>query len=252
MSNLSVIIIAYNEEANLARCLESVSFADEVIVVDSESQDRTREIAESYGAKVVIQKFLGYGQQKNLAASHATKTWIFGIDADEVVSAELKESILKVVKENPVDTMYQVKRLTNYCGKWIRHGGWYPDMVRRLFKNGEAKWTEPPVHEVLELKREGQIKVLEGDLLHYSFPTVKSQVLVNVKYAELGAHAYLAKKKRKPYLIELITRPFGKFIECYFLKLGLLDGKEGFVIAMNAAHSMFMKYSFAYFDLERR
>lgn len=248
MTKLSATIITYNEEANIERCLKSLTFVDEIIVVDSLSQDRTAEICQRFGAKVYFQKFLGYGQQKNLAASYTNNNWIFNIDADEVVTDQLRKSILSAIDKHDHCYVYKVKRLTNYCGKWIRYGGWYPNAVLRLYEKNHIRWTEPNLHEVLApIKGELKSKTLDGDLLHYSFPTVKSQVMTNVKYAELGSFDLVQRKGRKPYFFELLTRPFGKFLECYLVKRGFLDGKEGLVIALNASYSMFMKYSFAYF-----
>jgi glycosyltransferase involved in cell wall biosynthesis len=250
MSKISILIITYNEEKNLRRCLESVrGIAAEIIVVDSLSSDNTVNIANEFGAKVVSQKFLGYGQQKNLGLSHCQSEWVFSIDADECLTKELEKSILNIVHSSQSQDMYAVKRLTNYCGKWIRHGGWYPDSVPRLFRREKGHWTEPQVHEELVLKSPAEVKLLEGDLHHYSFPTVQSQVERNIKYAKLGAKALLDKKKRRPNLLEIVIRPAFKFFECYVLKLGLLDGREGYIIAVNAAHSMFMKYTFAKYDL---
>lgn len=250
MSKLSVSIITYNEESNIERCLKSLDFADEIVVVDSLSQDKTVEICERYGAKVIHQKFLGYGQQKNLAGQHCSHDWIFNIDADEVVTEELRENILKAIESPNQLYLYKVSRLTNYCGKWIRFGGWYPNAVYRLYHKEKARWSEPHIHEALYLEDGTKPDhTLKGDLLHYSFPTVKSQIMTNVKFAELGAKDLIKRKNgRRPSIGAVLIRPFGKFIECYFIKFGIFDGLVGLVIALNASHSMFMKYSFAYFD----
>lgn len=243
MAKISAIVITLNEERNLERCLRSLDFVDEIVVVDSHSTDRTVEIAKKFEAKVIEQDFMGYGQQKNFAVTHATGDWVFWIDADEEVSPELKVSITEAINQDQVH-LFKTDRLTYFCAKPIWHGGWYPDHVARLFKKGKAVFTEPEVHEELVLKEPGPTGLLKGYLHHYSFQTVESQVRTNVKYARLGA----AKMKR-PNLMAVLVRPFWKFIECYFFKLGFLDGRSGLLIAINASYSMFMKYSFAYMDL---
>ncbi len=243
---LSATIITLNEQNNIARALESVDFADEIIVIDSGSIDNTIKIAESFGARVIHNKFEGYGQQKNFAAQQASHEWILSIDADEEIDSILRESI-KDTLNNPQQVMFQVNRRTNYRGKWIYHGGWYPDHLTRLYKKSKSSWSEPLVHEELITKEvQNKSLPLPGHLNHYSFPTYQSQVDINVKYAKLGAKTLLEKKGRKPYLTETLFRPVIKFIECYFLKLGFLDGKEGLMIALNASYSMFMKHMFTH------
>lgn len=249
---ISATIITFNEEANIARAVKSLSFVDEIIILDSNSTDKTREIANELGAKTFLNPFVGYGQQKNKAAEYANHSWILNIDADEEVSPELADEIKKIISQNEnSNSIYQLNRRTNYCGKWIYHGGWYPDLIKRLYHKNQAKWTEPFVHEeLLPIGNSGQIGFLNGNLNHYSFPTIKSQVLTNVKYAELGAKELIKKKGKRPTFFEMLFRPIGKFFECYFIKLGLLDGAPGFIIAVNAAYSMFMKYSFARYERE--
>lgn len=253
--NITATIISYNESNNIDVVLDSLSWADEIIIVDSLSTDDTVMKAQSFGPKIKIinQKFLGFGQQKNLAAEHAKNDWIFSIDADEEVTQELKDSILNTVVSytSGSPTVYNVCRKTNYCGKWILHGGWYPDILARLYKKTDAAFTTPDVHEALESKTNSKIGMLVGDLNHYSFNTVESQVKVNLKYAKLGAKALLKKRNgKRPNLLALFFRPLGKFIECYIIKKGFLDGLAGLIIAINAMYSMFMKYTFAYFDTQ--
>ncbi len=243
---LSVTIITFNEEHNISRAIKSASFADEIIVIDSHSSDQTAKIAQELGAKVICNSFEGFGQQKNFAAQNAQGPWVFSLDADEEISEELAQSIKSFIEENDQNSMGVINRLTNYAGKWIHHGGWYPDWLPRLYYKDHAQFSEPPVHENLFLKCEGSLKKLNGDLYHYSFPTIASQVNVNVRYAKLGAKALLKKRNnQKPKLFQIIFRPLGKFIECYILKKGFMDGMPGFIIAVNAAHSMFLKYSMA-------
>ena len=245
---ISATIITFNEENNIARCIKSLSFVDEVIVVDSFSTDQTVKIAKQLGAKVIQHEFLGYGQQKNLAASHCQHEWILNIDADEEVDPDLGQQIRALNLGKP--GLYNLNRRTLFCGRWISHGGWYPDRVNRLYHKEFAKWTEPHVHEdLLPITQGAQAQRLGGHLRHYSFPTIKSQIQTNLKYAELGAQDLIKRRSGKaPNLIAVCLRPLGKFIECYFLKRGFLDGREGFIIAINAAHSMFMKYSMAHLE----
>ncbi|MCK5073959.1 MAG: glycosyltransferase family 2 protein [Bacteriovoracaceae bacterium] len=246
---LSATIITLNEEKNLERAIKSLDFVDEIIIVDSFSNDATEEIAKKYNCKFIKNKFEGYGQQKNFAASQCANDWILNIDSDEEVSLELKKTITTLLSgDEPACQLYALNRSTSFCGKWICHGGWYPDYVTRLGNKKHVRWTAPEVHENLELSVGGPCGRLEGHLNHYSFPTVKSQVDTNVKYAYRGASDLIRRKGRRPNLFELFARPVGKFFECYFLKLGFLDGLAGLIIAINATYSMFMKYTFAYWD----
>lgn len=240
---LSVTIITFNEERNIARAIKSANFADEIIIVDSGSSDKTVEIAQFLGAHVVHNPFRGYGEQKNFAASVCKGEWILNIDADEEITPKLQQSIKESLKlSHPI---FSISRRNNYCGKWIYHGGWYPDRRARLCKKGEANWSEPNVHEDLVAINGTSPIPLKGDLNHYSFPTIQSQISTNLKYAKLGGRELLRRKGR-PALFKIFLKPFWKFIECYLLKFGFLDGLYGFVIAINAAHSLFLKYVFAY------
>ena len=251
---LSATIITYNEEKNLTKAINSLSFVDEIVVVDSHSTDSTVSIAEGLGAKVYLNKFDGYGEQKNFAASLCSFPWVLNIDADEEVTEELKNEILRVVNSDSAETasMYYLQRITQFCGQWIKHGGWLPDNIGRLYKKDLAHWTEPKVHEKLVLKKGNQKPkkpiLLKGLLNHYSFPTVLSQVNTNIKYAKLGSKQLALKHKKKPHFSKIIFKPIGKFIECYFIKRGFLDGKAGLIIAANAAYSIFLKYTFAVMD----
>lgn len=243
---LSVTIITLNESHNIERCLQSVSFAQELIVVDSGSTDNTVALAQKYGAKVYQHPFKSYGDQKNYAASLTSGDWILNLDADEEVSAELKENILKVIVDPQAPTLFTINRLTQFCGKWIYHGGWHPDYIVRLCRKNAATWSTPHVHEKLSAFKPTIIKNLKGPLYHYSFPSVASQLKTNFTYACLGSRELL--KKKRPTLISVFLRPFLKFLECFVWKRGFLDGERGLIIALNASHSQFMKYSIAYFD----
>ena len=251
---LSATVITLNEEKNIEKCLKSLSFVDEIVVVDSGSSDRTVELAKKYGAKVFIHPFAGYGQQKNYAADQAQNPWILSIDADEEVDPILHKAISQVLirPEMQKTASYQISRRTNYCGQWIYHGGWYPDHLIRLYQKDQARFTEPEVHEEIANHDGSSSPLLPGHLNHYSFPTIESQATINLKYAKLGAITLLNRKNKKPSFIALLLRPMGKFIECYLIKRGFLDGTMGFIIAINAAHSMFLKYSLARYDLWKK
>jgi glycosyltransferase involved in cell wall biosynthesis len=237
---LSAVIITLNEEHNLPRCLASLAWCEERLVVDSGSVDRTRELALAAGARVLENPWRGYGQQKNWALARAAHEWVFFVDADEEVSPELRAEIERFLGNPPEEVAgADLPRKTWYLGRWIMHGGWYPNRLVRLVKRGRGGWTEPEVHESLELK--GHVHRLERDLLHYTFRNVGEQVQTNIRFARLGARAALARGERGSWW-RVLGKPVGKFLETYFWKLGFLDGFPGFVISINAAHSIFMKY----------
>lgn len=235
---LSVVIITLNEEHNLPRCLASVKWASEIVVVDSGSSDRTCEIAKAAGAKVLSHPWAGYGQQKNWALGQISQPWALFLDADEEVSEELQQEIGGFLANPGVFKGASVPRKTWFLGRWILHGGWYPNrLVRLVTKNG--RWTEPEVHESLEAS--GPVKPLQKDLLHYTFRNVGDNVLTNVRFSRLGAKVAKLRGERGS-LFRILLKPVGKFLETYFWKRGFLDGFPGFVISINAAHSIFLKY----------
>lgn len=240
---ISVTIITLNEEKNLPRAIRSVSWADEVLVVDSGSVDRTVELARELGAKVVQKGWPGYGQQKNFAQSQASHDWILNIDADEEVSPELGRLIREAVGSADRDGVhgFYFPRKTFYLGRWIRHGGWYPNYLVRIANRKHAAWTEPSVHE--ELKIDGEIRPLAEPLLHYTFSSIQDQIQTNLRYARLGSER-LKETGQTPSCWKLIWKPVGKFLETYIVKRGFLDGLPGFIISVNAAHSMFLKYAY--------
>ena len=248
---LSITIITLNEEKNLERALRSALFADEIILVDSGSQDRTLEIAKRFGPKVKIleNSFDGYGEQKNFASDLCTHNWVFSLDADEEISPELRSSIQEIVAQTqPSSVIWQCRRLTNYCGHWVRHGGWYPDLQERLYRRDSARWTTPRVHErlrVLDAKNQFT-DTLNGDLLHYSFHSYRDQLVTNTNFSLKAAHDYITKNPAGPSWVSMAFRPLWKFIEAYILKLGFFDGTIGFFIAINSAHAMFSKLAQAY------
>ena len=237
-----MVIITLNEERNIERCIKSVQgLATEVVVVDSLSTDRTQEIARSLGARVVEQPFLGHIEQKNFAIEQASHTWILSLDADEAVDDQLRSSIQVALTSGKADG-YRMNRLTNFCGQWIRHGGWYPDTKLRLFRKGEGAWTGTNPHDRYELKSGLRSEWLKGDLLHYSFYTIEEHLRQIDKFTDIAAEAKWKKGVRSNGL-KILVKPVAKFIKCYLLKLGFLDGYFGWVIAKNSAYATYLRYT---------
>jgi glycosyltransferase involved in cell wall biosynthesis len=238
--SLSVILITKNEEANLKECLESVSFANEIIVVDSQSNDKTQEIAQSFGAKLEITSdWPGFGPQKNRALNLATQEWVLSIDADERVTPELKEEILAVISSKDAANCYAIPRSSWYCGRFMKHSGWYPDYVDRLFKRGTAKFSDHLVHE--RLLPDGSVAKLKNHFLHYSFKDF-SQVLKKVDaYSTASAEQAYPKGKRSS-VSKAIGHGLWAFIRTYFLRLGFLDGSQGLALAISNAEGSYYRY----------
>lgn len=234
-------IITLNEERNIERCIRSVmEFSDEIIVLDAFSSDRTKEICEQFGVKFQQREWEGYSRSKNYISALATGDYIFSIDADEAVDKELNAEILKVKEQNE-GGIYSVNRLTNYCGHWIKHSGWYPDVKVRLFPKSKCEWSGEYVHEELVCTDCGEPELLSGHLEHYSYYDFKDHRARADKYSILTAQKMNAKGKKagvlKPYLSAI-----GRFVSMYFLKRGFLDGKIGFKIAQISAQSNVFKY----------
>ena len=242
MPGLSVIIITYNEEHNIGRCIDSVKeVADEVIVLDSYSTDKTIEIATSKGAKIHQQKFAGYGEQKNDALKLATHDLVLSLDADEALDDTLIREILNE-KKSPTNDGYSMNRCTNYCGRFIRHGSWYPDKKIRLFHRKMGKWSNDKIHEKIEMLPASTIKHLRGDILHYSFNSISDHVDQNNKFSSISAK-FMFDKGRRTNLFKLLLNPSWAFIQSYIFRLGFLDGLYGFIIAVNISHLTFLKHS---------
>ncbi len=238
--SLSVILITKNEEANLKDCLESVSFANEIIVVDSQSSDKTQEIAQSFGAKLEITSdWPGFGPQKNRALNLATQEWVLSIDADERVTPELKEEILAVISSKNAANCYAIPRSSWYCGRFMKHSGWYPDYVDRLFKRGTAKFSDHLVHE--RLLPDGPVAKLKNHFLHYSFRDF-SQVLKKVDaYSTASAEQAYLKGKRSS-VGKAIGHGLWAFFRTYFLRRGFLDGSQGLALAISNAEGTYYRY----------
>lgn len=245
MPKVSLVIITLNEERNIARCIESAkSIADEILVVDSFSTDRTEKIVNEYNGRFIRHKFVDYMDQHQFADQIATYDHILTLDADEELSSELIDSIRTVKKYWKCDA-YFLNRMTNYCGKWIKHSGWYPDKKLRLYDRTKGKWVGPKVHERFMLIEGATTGHLKGDLRHYSFYTIEDHILQANKFSSLSAEALIEKGKRIPKYY-LIMKPAMKFIRNYFLKLGFLDGMYGFIVCRIAATETFYKYVKAY------
>jgi glycosyltransferase involved in cell wall biosynthesis len=236
---LSVVVIAKNEEKNIARCLSSVQWAEEILVIDSHSQDQTCVLANGLGARVVTQDWLGFGAQKDFGARQARFNWILSLDADEVVTAELQKEILNRWSSLDPKAAYSVCRKSFHLGRWIEHGGWFPDRQVRLFNRQYSYWDLAPIHEKVVAKINLQLGT-SAHLEHYLFENLADQVTTNNRYSGLLAQQD-AQKGRKFSLLKLLFKPGIKFLECYLLKRGFLDGLPGFIIAWGAAHSIFMR-----------
>lgn len=239
---LSAVIITYNEEQNISRCLQSlVGIADEIIVVDSASTDKTCSIAEQYSAKIIQHPFAGFAAQKNFAAQSATHNWVLSLDADEVLSEELKSAILQVKSKAECEA-YFLKRSTNFCGTFIRHGSWYPDKQCRLWDKTKGDW-QGTIHEKWRLfEPHKKYGTLSGDLLHYSFNSISDYLNMTERYTTLSAQEALQKGKNVS-LLKLVLGPKFKFFQDYIIRLGFLDGYAGYIAYRLAANMAFVKYS---------
>jgi glycosyltransferase involved in cell wall biosynthesis len=237
--DLSLIIITLNEEKNIKKCIESVPFASEVIVVDSGSSDKTIKIAKSLGAKVYHQDWLGYGLQKQFALDHASKTWVLSLDADEELSTKLQDEIIKVVKEDKYK-VFKIKRLSFFLGRFIYHSSWGYNKLIRLFKKGYAKFNKETVHEKIITKE--NFKILKNLMYHTPFESIEHQLSKNLKYANLVAEKKFKNGKRVNFKFSILLKTVFKFFEVYFLKLGILDGFQGFVISINSAQSYMIQF----------
>ena len=249
MIKLTVAIITYNEEKNIGRCISSVqSIADEILVLDSFSTDSTQEICRQLGVRFIQNKFVGFIEQKNFALDLATYDYVLSLDADEALSPELLEEI-KNVKNNFIYDGYRFNRLTNYAGQWIYHCGWYPDSKLRLIKKNQAKWQGINPHDILKMDKNASEGFLKGNLYHYSYESITSHIFQTNKFTTIAAHAAYEKGIRSS-LFKIISRPILKFLRDYFFKLGLLDGRYGFIICCINSLSALLKYSKLY-DLEQ-
>ena len=238
--NLSIIIITKNEAANIRACLESVAWANEIIVVDAGSADGTIEICREMGAQVFVHDWPGFGVQKNRALSYATHDWVFSLDADERVTPELRTAIVREIRaEGSVNAAYRISRRSSFCGRFMRHSGWYPDHIVRLFKRDTARFSDDLVHERLLVT--GKIGQLEGELLHYAFEDIEEVLRKVDQYSSAGA-AMLQQRGRQASLPGAVVRGLWSFVRTYFLRAAFLDGREGFMLAVSNAEGTYYRY----------
>jgi glycosyltransferase involved in cell wall biosynthesis len=238
---ISCVIITKNEERNIERCIKSVrEIADDIVVIDSLSTDKTKEICLSLNVRFIEQPFLGYIEQKNKALEHSLYPYVLSLDADEALSEELLVSIKQVKKHWQTDG-YFFNRRTNYCGKWIRHCGWYPDQKLRLFDKRKGQWEGKNPHDKYTLFSGASQSFLKGDILHYSYYSIDQHIDQIKKFTNIMAQESF-KNGKKPSYARLIFSPFIKFIKSYFIQAGFLDGHYGFIICILSSCATFLKY----------
>ncbi len=245
---LSVIIITHNEEANLGRTLESVKALvsddkGEIIVVDSGSTDRTVEIANAFGAKVFVEEWKGYAAQKNSAIDKATNNWVLSLDADEEVTPGLAEDIGALLKTPSKPSGFFIPRRNMFLGRWIRHGGFWPDPKLRLFDRTSGRFEDRAVHETVKFR--ALTAKIVSPILHHSYPTLSDYIEHMNRYSSLGAEMVMAKTDGKVRfsVINIVLRPLATFIYNYFFRLGFLDGREG--LLLHLYHSVYVSWKYA-------
>jgi glycosyltransferase involved in cell wall biosynthesis len=243
---LSVTIITLNEEANIRRMLESVRWADEIIVLDSGSTDRTVNICHEFTDKVFHQDWLGFGKQKNAAIDKATGDWVLSLDADEPVEKELAAEIRAIMASPEPNDGYRIPRKTFFLGKWVRHGGWYPDYNLRLFKKGMGRFEERKVHEAIRV--DGSVGHTRNAILHYAYPDLASYLSAINKYSSLAVDVMAEKgvSRVRTTWLNIVFRPVFTFIFKYVFRLGFLDGKHGLILNLFHSYYVFAKYAKAW------
>jgi len=237
---ISAVIITLNEEKNIGRCLDSLQgVVDEIVIVDSFSTDKTEDICKAKGARFVQHKFDGHIEQKNWAITQANYPIVLSLDADEALSKKLAAEI-RIIKSNWEYDGYIFNRLTNYCGKWIKHGDWYPDAKLRLWDSRKGHWTGKNPHDRFVLT-EGKTKRIKKDILHYSYYTISEHIKQVNYFTDISAKAYFLAGKRSS-IFKIFFSPIFKFFSSYFLRFGFLDGYLGFVQTVISANETFLKY----------
>ncbi len=236
MEKLSAVIITLNEADNIERCLRSLDWADEILVVDSGSEDDTLKICTQYGVRIVQTNWLGFGRTKQFAVGQATHDWILSVDADEEVTPALRKRIRRILQNPNAQTAYRIKRQSFYLGKAIKHSGWQNDFPLRLFNRHYGNFNEKSVHESVQFN--GRVERLYERLNHYTYPTVSSHIRKMNRYTTLSAKE---SPKEATILGSLLSAVF-KFIKMYVLKAGFLDGRVGFVLCFNSAFGIYLKY----------
>jgi glycosyltransferase involved in cell wall biosynthesis len=239
---LSVAIVTLNEEQNIGRTLESVCWADEIVLVDSGSTDRTTDIARQYGAKLVVEPWRGFVGQKNYALELCTQSWVLALDADEEVSPGLAEQIRAVIRDPNALNGYRIPRRNLFLGRWMRHGGFYPDPKLRLFRRGEAFSTGRDPHDRYELKETGKTAQLSAAMIHHTYPTLDVYLEHMNRYS--GVWNKVPGAKSRPFRTsEIVARPILTFLYNYFIRLGFLDGREGLLLHLYHAGYVSWKYA---------
>ncbi len=247
MPRLSVIIITLNEEQNLRRCLDSVRFADEIVLNDTGSTDRTLEIAAEYHCRILQMPFPGFGIAKQKALEAANGEWVLSIDADEELDEELQRAVQAAIAD-PTHAGYQFVRKSQFLGRWIMHSGWYPDKILRLFHRNAARFTPESVHERAEV--DGSVGVLSGHMLHYTYTSVSQYIRKMDQYSTLAAEI-LHRDGRKFLTSYLLIKPPAYFVKMYLLKSGWRDGMAGLILALFSSFHEMVKYA-KLWELERR
>ena len=249
MSTVTVITLTLNEEHNIVPCLESIRWADEILVIDSGSTDATVSLARTFTDKVFTVAWKGYGAARNFALGHASGDWILWLDADERVSPELAEEIRGILASDPADvTGFAIARRAYFLGRWIRHCGWYPGHVTRLFRHGKGRFNETHVHEQLHV--EGRVNNTRHDLIHLTDPDLHHYLQKFNRYTSLAAEDLIAAGRRFS-LADLLVRPPFQFVKMYLLRRGFLDGMEGFILCVLSSAYVFTKYA-KLWERERR
>lgn len=240
MTGCSVIVITKNEAKNIEPCLRSVSFSDDIVVVDAESSDSTVTIARQFTERIFVKPWFGFAAAKQFAVSQTKHDWVVWLDADERVMPELAAEIQQVIGTGTAHSALTVARRAYFLGKWIKHSGWYPGRVVRLFNKHHARFNDAAVHEGLEVN--GSIGELQHDLLHYTDPNIYHYFAKFNRYTTLATEG-LEKKGKNFKLTDVIIRPWWQFMRMYLIRLGFLDGVEGFILALFSSAYVFTKYA---------
>jgi glycosyltransferase involved in cell wall biosynthesis len=240
MEKITVAIITKNEERNIRDCLESVKWADEIVVVDNGSMDHTLSICKEYGARIFQEEWKGYSGQKNSAIEKAGNEWVLNLDADERASAELRQEMQKGLEENQAVDGYWIPRKNYFLGQWIRYCGWYPDLNLRLFRKSRGRFGERAVHERVEVQ--GKTSTLTHPLIHETYRSLSDFILRMDRYSTLAAQE-MHQQRRKFRLIDVVFRPPFTFLQMYFLRAGFLEGYLGFILSVLYSYYTFAKYT---------
>ncbi len=244
MAKISACIISFNEEKKIEDCLKSLQpVVDEIIIIDSNSTDKTLEIAKNYTDKIFLHDFQGYGKQKNLATSKATNNWVISLDCDERLSPELQSAILSIKNNLDENAVYNMARKTFYVYQWLNYC-WYPDRKTRLFNKTKTRWLDNDVHESINTKHL-KTKTLSGDILHYSFDSISDHLKTIDRFTDIGAND-LIQRKKSINIFSPITHATWTFIKLYFIKRGFMDGFAGLVVSVLSFMHVFVKYSKAH------